>query len=403
MTKSLKNRAFQGVGRTARLAVLLLACAAASGAPSVPWDDAQVLERLPAGTTGPAAAELRRLRAEVAARPGDPARAALLARRLFELAMAEGDPRFLGYAEAALRPWNQRLEVPADLLVVRGLLRQARHDFDAGLALLGRALEREPSNIEARSWRSAIFLVQADYAAARRECEAMTPYASALFATACVAQVDAAQGRTRSAYERVSAALAARSDVDAELQLWLLTRLASWAARLDQPLRADAHYRAALALGITDNFLLAEYADFLLEARRPGEVLELLRGRERSDTLLLRLALAQHALQRPGAARLVAALGERYAAAALRGERLHLQDEARYQLDLRGDARAALAVALENWKTQREPGDALVLLRAALAARDLAAAAPVLAWLEASEFEHRGMQALARELKALPR
>ena len=95
----------------------------------------------------------------------------------------------------------------------------------------------------------------------------------------------------------------------------------------------------------------------------------------------------------------VQALADRFAAASLRGERLHMGEEARFLLDLKGDARGALAVALENWKDQREPRDALVVLEAAAAARDSAAAAPVLKWLHDSRFESDKMRALAERLK----
>jgi hypothetical protein len=92
-------------------------------------------------------------------------------------------------------------------------------------------------------------------------------------------------------------------------------------------------------------------------------------------------------------------LAERFAAAALRGERLHMGEEARFLLELKGDPRAALAVAAENWKSQREPRDALIVLEAAVAARDAKAAEPVLRWLSASGFESPRLQRLAAALK----
>ena len=130
-----------------------------------------------------------------------------------------------------------------------------------------------------------------------------------------------------------------------------------------------------------------------------SEVVPLLKDWTRSDTLLLRLALAEKQLGAPEAAAHTQALGERFAAANLRGERLHMGEEARYLLDLKGDARAALAVALENWKEQREPRDALVVLEAAAAARDAKAAAPVLKWLQDSHFESERMQRVASSLR----
>jgi fermentation-respiration switch protein FrsA (DUF1100 family) len=171
------------------------------------------------------------------------------------------------------------------------------------------------------------------------------------------------------------------------------------AARLGDRGDAERHFREAMALGLTDNFLLAAYADFLLEQRRDREAVTLLAGWTQSDTLLLRLALAERRLGLPGAARHAQSLGERFAAANLRGERLHLAEEARYLLELRADADGALAAAVENWKAQREPRDAQILLEAARAARRPQAAAPVLAWLARSGYEHARMREIAAGLQ----
>jgi Tfp pilus assembly protein PilF len=382
----------------------LLACllgGPALAAPYLPKDETQVLERLPARRGDPVMAELRELRAALAARPRDPAAAARLARRYFELATAQGDPRYIGYAIAALRPWDGATAAPPEILFIRGLLRQYRHDFTGALEDLAHAARADPGSALPHAWRAAIHMVQADYPAARLECEALEAIASELFATGCSAYVEAATGSTRSAYRRLSDALARRPDAAPESKLWTLTRLAEMAWRLGDAPLAERHFRDALALGVTDNFLLFTYADFLLERGGAKEVVALLKGGTRSDTLLLRLAMAEKALGLPDAQKHARALGERFAAAALRGEKLHLQEEARYLLDLRGDAAGALAAARENWNKQREPRDAAVLLEAALAARDPAAAAPVLGWLEASGFESERLRRLAAQLKAL--
>ena len=377
---------------------LLVAALPAWAAPYVPKDDSAVLERLPTRRDDPAMAELRKLRAGAAANPRDADAAARLARRYFEMALAEGDPRYVGYAEAALRPWRND-DAPAEVLYVRGLLRQYRHDFAAGLADLGRALERDPDLAGAHAWRAAIFMVQADYGAAARECAALREQASELVATGCAAYVDATTGRTREAYAALAAALQRRPDAAPETRLWTLTRLAEMAWRLGDPALAERHFTEALKLGVTDNFLLAAYADFLLERERPKEVVSLLADWARSDTLLLRLAIAERRLGLAAAGAHAQALADRFAAAALRAERLHLGEEARFLLELKGDARAALAVALENWQDQREPRDALVLLEAAAAAKDAKAAAPVLRWLQESGFEDERLRRLAAALR----
>lgn len=382
------------------LVVALCAVPAAHPAPHVPADEAAVLETLPVRPGDPAASELRRLRAAAAAAPDDPAAAASLARRYFELAMAEGDARYVGYAEGALRRWTGAPARHAQLLTMRGLLRQYRHDFRAALEDLAAAARVDPDDPEPRAWRAAIFMVLADYPAARRECEFLRPLSGDLHATGCIAHVDATTGKARAAYEALRASLARSPDASPGLRLWVLIRLAETAARLEDPGAAERHFRAALGLAIPDNYLYAAYADFLLEQERPSEVVALLKDRTRSDTLLLRLALAQRRLGDASAPRLTRMLGERFAEAAQRGERLHLQEEARYLLHLKGDARAALAAAAENWKSQREPSDAGVLLESALAVRDPAPAAPALEWLASSGFESRKLRRLARSLEA---
>jgi hypothetical protein len=383
------------------LGAALVASQQASAAPYLPRDDAVVLETLPGRPGDPAATELRRLRAAVVADTHNAEAAARLARRYFDTAMAEGDPRYVGYAQAALRPWPESAATPPKILVLHGMLRQYRHDFARGMADFDLALKTDPANTEARAWRAAILMVQADYAAARRECALLAENATELHATACSAYVEATTGDARAAYGRLAAALARRSDVEPGFRVWILTRLAEMAWRTGDLAAAERHFRAGLALGINDNFLLAAYADFLLERSRAAEVLPLLKAWARSDTLLLRLALAARQLKLAEGEKYARTLGERFADAALRGEKLHLQEEARYLLELKGDARAAVAAASENYRSQREPRDALILIEAALAARDPAAAAPALQWLESSGYESARLRDAALQLKAL--
>jgi hypothetical protein len=158
--------------------------------------------------------------------------------------------------------------------------------------------------------------------------------------------------------------------------------------------QAQAHYTAALALGRDDVYLLAAWSDFLIDARRYQEVVELLVAWESSDSLLLRLAEAEAALQLPAAARHVQMLTDRYAAARARGDTTHRAEEARFELRLRKDPVTAVALARANYAVQREPRDARVLLEAALAAKDPASAQSARDWLRSSGFEDARMRQL---------
>ncbi|MGE5638935.1 MAG: hypothetical protein ACM30H_02495 [Clostridia bacterium] len=382
------------------LAVLALATAnAALAVPRMPADDSAVLERLPARRDDPAMAELRALRAAAAAHPDDAAATARLAKRYFELASAEGDPRYVGYAEAAVRRWPE--DAPDEILYVRGILRQYRHDFDTALGYFARVLEHQPRHFGAHAWRAALFMVRAQYDEAARECAALPVPQDDLYAVGCRAYVDATTGHARDAYRRLLDAYDAEDSVETGERLWILTRLGEMAWYVGDTAAADAHFKEALSLGEDDNFLLGEYADFLLEQKRAPEVVRLLKDWTRSDILLLRLALAEKAVGAPEAGAHAQALGDRFAAAALRGERLEIGEEARYLLELKGDARAALAAALESWTKgqQREPRDALLVLEAALAAKDAGAAAPVLKWAADTGFESAKIRQLVAALR----
>jgi predicted Zn-dependent protease len=382
--------------------VLALAAAPALAAPRIPASDAEVVERLPYKASDPANRELRRLREALASDPRNMESAVRLSRRYFELAAAEGDPRYIGYAEAVLRPWTQQQEVPAAVKMERALLRQYRHDFEPALADLDGVLAADTDNIEAMYWRVAIFMVQAEYAKARDGCLQTEPYATELSVIACTATVDGVTGHARAAYQALTAALAKHPTGNADQAQWVQTRLAEMALRMgDRPV-AEKHFRAAMAAGEPDGFVLAAYADFLLDENRPAEVVPLLRDWVRSDILLLRLALAESRLKLPAAAEHVAALRERFAAAALRGDRLHLQEEARFELALRGDAGRAVQLAAENYKVQREPRDARVLLEAAIAARKPAAAKPALDWMQSAGYEEPRYRELAETLRKMP-
>ena len=69
-----------------------------------------------------------------------------------------------------------------------------------------------------------------------------------------------------------------------------------------------------------------------------------------------------------------------------------------FDLIMTGDAAQALRLAAENYRVQREPRDARILLEAAIAAGDPAAAQVVRDWLRSSGFEDARLRALGEKL-----
>ena len=367
-------------------------------APRTPVDDATVIEKLPFRAGDRSARELEALRASARKAPGDATAAAALALAYFEMAQARGDPRYVGYADAVVRPFDKAMS--ADLLVIRGMLNQYRHDFDAALVDFAAALAQDPDRASAHAWRGAIYLVAAKYDNARQECATLLQLHRPVLHGGCIGLVQAYTGQLNSAYATLQQALAlARND---DQRLWLLTRLGEVSAWLGQSARAESHYRDALALGQDNAYLLAAWADFLLDNKRPAEVIKLLASWEASDPLLLRLAEAETLLQISAAKAHVQALDDRFAAAKLRGDTTHRAEEARFQLRLRKNAALAVQLAAANYKVQKEPRDLRVLLEAALAASDSGAAKPARDWLQSTGFEDVRMRTLAAQTLQLP-
>ncbi len=381
---------FLTVFRSIALAVAALVLAASGeAAPRVPIDPAEVLQRLPFKPADASARELVDLRAAVSRatkeNPADPRPAARLAERYYELAVARGDPRYIGYADAVLVPFAS--STAPEMLVARGQLRQYRHDFDGALADFAEALRADPTFAPAHAWRGAIQLVRADYAAAKIECDALQALDRPTLHGGCQGLLRAYSGQMEAGYADLHRAL--EGTVDPGNRLWLLTRLGEVAAWRGQAEKAEQHYRAALALGIDDGYLLAAWSDFLLDRNRPAEVLKWLAGWEASDGLLLRLAIAATAAGNSTAKAHVQALADRFAAAQARGDTTHRAEEARFRLHLANDAAGALVVAAANYRVQREPRDA--------------AAQPVRDWLQSSGFEDATLRQLgARSAQVRP-
>ena len=380
---------------------ILSSSALVSAAPYVPDSDSKILERLPFKPNDPLAREMAQMRAELQRNPKNVEIAVRLARRYYELVAEEGDPRYLGYAQAALSPWWDLPAPPIEVQVMRASLAQFRHDFAGALADLTHVIARDPRHAQARSLRATIHIVQARYPQARADCQALQGLTSELIAVGCEAMVDGLAGKASGAYQTLSEALKSHPQAPKDEKLWVLIRLAEISQRLGRIESCEAHFRQALALGVNDTFLLAAYADFLLEQKRPMEVVALLKEKTRSDTLLLRLVFAERILNLPDAKEREATLAARYAAAQLRGDTVHQQEEARFELQVKQDPQKALSLAKENWKVQLEPRDARIYLEAALAAKDPAAAQPVIQWLDDSHIEDRYLVSLGQQLKGM--
>ncbi|MBL3558469.1 hypothetical protein JK643_18945 [Marinobacter sp. JB05H06] len=313
--------------------------------------------------------------------PASPDQLADLVRRRIDRARSTGDPRFLGYAEGALQQWQG--ELTGRLLVLRATLEQSLHRFDNARndlhAVISKA--RDPQQkTQAILLLANLETVQGNYSAAKKHCEQLQRRYPGLIASSCLAQLEARTGRARQAYQTLQRQLAtARTDTTSTL--WAQGTLGDIAAQLNMP-EAARHWQTVLDASPDDIYTRAQLADWYLDQNKPDRALALTASYAEVDTLAVIRAIAMARSGHPAAETLTESLRVRFAEARWRGNLLHQRDMARFQLDIEGDARAALIFAQGNWEEQREPLDTRLLLRAAHAADDAPSLQKVRSWLK---------------------
>ena len=365
-------------------------------APRIPSSGAEVLEYLPT-RNGPVQRELRHLRSQLTQQPDNLQLATQLAKRYVTLARADADPRYLGYAQAALAPWWSMPHPPAEALILRATILQSTHQFAQALADLDLLLKDDPTNAQAWLTRATVLQVQGRMAEAKKSCVQLYGQAQELVVRSCLLGVENLSGDAQRSYEGLRSALERSGTDDAPIREWVLTLLGEMAVRLGDATAAQKHFQDALALDPADTYLLAVYADFLLEQGCNREVIALLKDKSRVDALLLRYALALEAEHSPLAAQNVSLLRDRFAAASLRGDSVHQREQARFELQLEKNPTRALALAQSNWQVQREPADLRIYLQAARAAGDRAAEQTVKDWLAETGLQDATLATIAKQ------
>ena len=368
-----------GLAGALTLAAFVAPSQAARGASiRVPRDAAEVIARV--SERDPEELEARRA---LASSPEDVELAVSLARAEIQRARTTSDPRHLGRAQATLARWWEQPSPPPDVLLLRATIRQSLHEFGPARADLDQLVALRPADLQAHLTRAVVATVTGDYAAARASCARVASLASPLVGATCQAPLDALAGRGPEAYVQLRAALAT-SRARPELRGWAETTLAEIALMNGDTLAAIETLRGVVARDPADAYARAALADALLATGAAAEASALLAGHEQIDSALVRRAIAEHVARGPDEPRVVQAMRDRIAAAAERGDRIHLREEARFALEVDGDPARAVQIARDNWDVQKELADARLLVQAAVAARDPLAAAPVIRWARAT-------------------
>jgi len=355
----------------------------------IPLQDDDVVERLPTRLLDGAERARRRLeQRSLRGGDNDPRNAASGARRAIDRYRRFGDPRDLGAAQAWLRPWWSEPEIAPPLRLLKAIVLQSRHEFDAAVFELDKLLAPRNTTVDeqvlqqALLTRAGILQIVGRWRDARRDCARLAaPPWSLPHGVACLAELDGLSGRETAAQQQFEALDRSATSLPPG---WIALLRAELAERSGAA-NAGALYVRALRLS-GDVYSRIALVDWLLAHGRAADAARIVREFQGDadpsieslpDSLLLRLAIAARNARDPEADSIASALQKRLEDAQLRGDVSHGRERARYALDVRDDPRAALMIASENWQRQKEPADALLLVRAARAARRIDALEPV--------------------------
>ena len=377
-----------GIAATLSVAAMLLWGAADRDSPAVPQPlqvDAVVID-LDGG--GDPMLRLAATWRALQLQPGDADAATRYAGLALKFYGTSGDARFLGYAEGALAPWREAMNPPRSVWLLRGRILQTQHRFaDAG-SDLDRLLAAHGDSVEARLLAADAWRRVGDIGRARSRCAGLVFAGWPYLARYCAADILLSLGKVEEAHEVLTSGVTVSADVPAETVQWTLAVAADVATAADRIDEARSLFEQTLAIPGAGIALHVAYADLLLGEGRPQDAVDALSDLPDADAVLLRRAIAARRLGLDSFDQLRERLRARFAdAGAFDTTRLHLREQALFELLVEDNPHAALALAEENWTLQKSWEDAALLIQAARAAGRPEAAHPVKDWR--SKFNRR--------------
>ena len=366
--------------------------------PYIPASAGVVLQLVPA-TSDPRVRQFDQLRSDFNAHPQDAKKAVVLAQAYIDYGRSTGDARYLGRAMAVIAPFMSEKTPPIPVLMLHATIQQSRHFFQASRDELGQILKNDPGNPQALLTLATVAMVQGDHEVANRACVALTNNAGNFMGMICTASLRSLSGKGPQANALLSYVEDPGPKAPPAIKSWIEGLMADNAARMGNAQEADGHFRKALQLTPGDNFLLADYGEFLIDQGRARDAIELVSNDRQSDTSFLVLVTAEKALGLPQAKADMAEMDARFKSMDERGDHVFMREEASYLLHVEHDPKAALDLAEQNWRVQRAPKDVRVYLEAALAANSPMAAKPALDFVATTHLNDVQIDPLIKQLQ----
>ena len=379
-----KRPGFQ-LAATAILALALVAGMVALQTPSPsprhtgPRDPAEVVATLHTGGTAYSEA-LRTALKSARAAPDDIVAAKAASRALIDEGRAAGDGRLVGASLGLLRPFMDRND--AEVFTLAATARQYQHDFRGALTLLDQAIAIDPTDANSLLIRATIHIVRGDFVLAHADCQRISGLPRPDLGYLCAATAETLTAKAAEIAKKLTLLSGQPQIFDPALRPYALSLIGEISELQGHPETATQNYTELLRLNPGDIRVRLMLADLLLQASKPAEVLALLTDVPEVDGVLIRRYLAATSLKQADIANPAKAeLEKRFRLNLDLGLTAHAREEAQYFLYVAHDPAMALARAQINWGLQHEIDDLRLLIDAAVAANQPAAAAPALKWM----------------------
>jgi len=262
------------------------------------------------------------------------------------------DTRLYGRAEAFLKPWWKDDQQSIEFLYLQAQIFGFNHEFKTALAILDKILAREPAHKQALFDAAVLALVSGDFNKAETMCVKLeTVHRQA--GVICKANIYAVLGQAHESLSTLDKEIN-QGWIDPSLRQWALTSAAEIAWRLGELQKAEYYFKDALTHDAKDYYVLASYCDFLMVLGQPNNVITLLKDKQHTTSILLRLSRAAVQINHPEATRISEELTNALQGVWESKDNQPQREEAYYTLYVQKDTRRALSFARTNWQKQKE-------------------------------------------------
>lgn len=324
-----------------------------------------------------------------------------LAEAYLEQAHLTENAQFFQQVREVLKPWWEQAEVPAKLRLLRAQWHVQQHHLEKALKDLQRLQSSDLAPVDYHKnllLQAKIQRMQGHYKQSRALCIDLGRRTSKTLRALCLSSTLSLIGRHEQAYFLLNDMAYDGIATSPRRYQWIRTEMAVLNHRFAQVEKAQENFRLALEQKLPNDYLWRQYGDFLLSQGEAKKLLWELPADSQDAGVQLRRLLAMQALQQD-TEDLQQSLMAQFQQAQRQGDQSLLTEEARFQLLVLKDAKAALALAQRAWTIRKAPDLAAIYLHAALAAQQPEAAQDVLAWIDQHQWQDQALVELQAALK----